>query len=94
MAIARARPDWRGVAQREALLAEARADLDRALKIGGPGRYTDQVAAASWDSVIMDLGPERPLHRITTGDARKGTQDLTESLFTLPVEQFVATVGA
>jgi proteasome accessory factor A len=56
--------------------------------------YTDSVAAASWDSVIMDLGPERPLHRITTGDARKGTRDLTESLFTMPVEQFVATVGA
>jgi serine/threonine-protein kinase len=32
----------RGVAQREALLAEARAELDRALKIGGPGRFTDQ----------------------------------------------------
>ncbi len=32
----------RGVAQREALLAEARAELDRALKVGGPGRYTDQ----------------------------------------------------
>ena len=33
----------RGVAQREALLAEARAELDRALKIGGPGRFTDQI---------------------------------------------------
>jgi eukaryotic-like serine/threonine-protein kinase len=32
----------RGVAQREALLAEARAELDRALKVGGPGRFTDQ----------------------------------------------------
>ncbi|MGE5186629.1 MAG: serine/threonine-protein kinase, partial [Acidobacteriota bacterium] len=32
----------RQVAQREALLAEARADLDRALKVGGPGRFTDQ----------------------------------------------------
>jgi hypothetical protein len=33
----------RGVAQREALLAEARAELDRALKVGGPGRFTDQM---------------------------------------------------
>jgi len=33
----------RGVAQREAMLAEARAELDRALKVGGPGRYTEQV---------------------------------------------------
>ena len=32
----------RDVAQREALLAEARAELDRAREIGGPGRFTDQ----------------------------------------------------
>jgi serine/threonine-protein kinase len=32
----------RGVAQREALLAEARAELDRAIAVGGPGRFTDQ----------------------------------------------------
>ena len=33
----------RTVAQRDALLAEARAELDRALKIGGPGRFSEQV---------------------------------------------------
>ena len=33
----------RQVAQREALLAEARQDLDQALKVGGLGRYSDQV---------------------------------------------------
>jgi proteasome accessory factor A len=44
-------------------------------------RFTDQVAAASWDSVIFDLGPETPLRRITTSDARKGTKALTEQLF-------------
>jgi len=32
----------RGVAQREALLAEARAELDRAIAVGGPGRFTEQ----------------------------------------------------
>jgi len=32
----------RQVAQREAMFREVRQDLDRALKIGGPGRYTDQ----------------------------------------------------
>ena len=32
----------RGVAQREALLAEARAELDRANVVGGPGRFTEQ----------------------------------------------------
>ena len=33
----------RQVAQRDAMLAEARAELDRALKIGGPGRFTEHV---------------------------------------------------
>ena len=56
--------------------------------------YTESVAAASWDSVIMDVGPDRPLHRITTGDARKGTRELTQALFELPVDQFIDTVGA
>lgn len=32
----------RRVAQREAMLREVRQDLDRALKVGGPGRFTDQ----------------------------------------------------
>ncbi|MEZ4404770.1 MAG: serine/threonine-protein kinase [Kofleriaceae bacterium] len=32
----------RAVSMREALLAEVRQELDRALKVGGPGRYTDQ----------------------------------------------------
>ena len=36
----------RGNTQRDALLAEARAELDRALKIGGPGRFTDQAIGA------------------------------------------------
>jgi eukaryotic-like serine/threonine-protein kinase len=36
----------RGVAQREALLSEARAELDRALKVGGPGRFTEQVVGS------------------------------------------------
>jgi len=32
----------RAVSTREALLAEVRQELDRALKVGGPGRYTEQ----------------------------------------------------
>ena len=32
----------RAVSMREALLAEVRQELDRALKVGGPGRYSDQ----------------------------------------------------
>jgi proteasome accessory factor A len=44
-------------------------------------KYVDQVAAASWDSVILDLGPDVPLKRISTPDARGGTQAAAASLF-------------
>jgi serine/threonine-protein kinase len=46
----------RGVAQREALLAEARAELDRALKIGGPGRFTDQSVGSFKLGVLIGRG--------------------------------------
>lgn len=46
----------RGVAQREALLAEARAELDRALKIGGPGRFTDQLVGGFKLGVLIGRG--------------------------------------
>lgn len=36
----------RGIAKREALLAEAKQDLERALQIGGPGLYTDQIVGS------------------------------------------------
>jgi serine/threonine-protein kinase len=46
----------RGNAQRDALLAEARAELDRALRIGGPGRFTDQVVGAFRLGVLIGRG--------------------------------------
>ena len=46
----------RGVAQRDALLAEARAELDRALKIGGPGRFSDQVIGTFKLGVLIGRG--------------------------------------
>jgi serine/threonine-protein kinase len=46
----------RGVAQREALLAEARAELDRALKVGGPGRYTDQTIGSFRLGMLIGRG--------------------------------------
>ncbi len=46
----------RGMAQREALLAEARAELDRALKVGGPGRFTDQVVGSFRLGVLIGRG--------------------------------------
>jgi serine/threonine-protein kinase len=46
----------RGVAQREALLAEARAELDRALKVGGPGRYSDQTIGSFKLGLLIGRG--------------------------------------
>jgi hypothetical protein len=46
----------RALAQREALLVEARADLDQALKIGAPGRYSDQVVGAYRLGVVIGRG--------------------------------------
>jgi hypothetical protein len=46
----------RTVAQRDALLAEARAELDRALKIGGPGRFTEQQVGKFKLGVLIGRG--------------------------------------
>jgi serine/threonine-protein kinase len=46
----------RGVAQREALLAEARAELDRAIAVGGPGRFTDQTVGSFRLGVLIGRG--------------------------------------
>lgn len=46
----------RGMVQRDALLAEARAELDRALKIGGPGRFTEQVIGSFRLGVLIGRG--------------------------------------
>lgn len=44
-------------------------------------KFGNNVAAASWDSVIFDIDPDQPLQRIQTPDARKGTAALTAALF-------------
>src|SRR6185295_9433202 len=46
----------RSVAQRDALLAEARAELDRALKVGGPGRFTEQVVGGFKLGMLIGRG--------------------------------------
>jgi proteasome accessory factor A len=43
--------------------------------------FRDQVVAASWDSLIFDVDANQDLIRINTPDARKGTQQMTEHLF-------------
>jgi len=56
--------------------------------------FTNEVAAASWDSVIFDLGPDTALKRVQTIDARGGTESLTSQLFgqNLGVADFVARI--
>jgi len=52
--------------------------------------YGDYVAAASWDSVILDVDVNQDLMRVTTPDASKGTRALAEHLFEQPsVSQFL-----
>jgi eukaryotic-like serine/threonine-protein kinase len=46
----------RSVSQREAMLAEVRAELDRALKVGGPGRYTDQIVGSYRLATLIGRG--------------------------------------
>jgi serine/threonine-protein kinase len=55
-AVSRLEQAVRSVAQRDALLAEARAELDRALKIGGPGRFTEQVVGSYRLGVLIGRG--------------------------------------
>ncbi|HUS31146.1 MAG TPA: serine/threonine-protein kinase [Kofleriaceae bacterium] len=42
--------------QREALMDELRADLERALRVGGPGRYTDQVVGTFKLGIVLGRG--------------------------------------
>jgi eukaryotic-like serine/threonine-protein kinase len=46
----------RQVAQREAQLQEAKQDLDRALRVGGPGRYTEQQVGSFVLGVLIGRG--------------------------------------
>jgi hypothetical protein len=42
--------------QREALMDELRADLERALRVGGPGRYTEQVVGSFKLGIVLGRG--------------------------------------
>jgi eukaryotic-like serine/threonine-protein kinase len=42
--------------QREALMEELRADLERALRVGGPGRYTDQIVGKYKLGIVLGRG--------------------------------------
>ena len=55
-AMTRLEQEVRNVSQRDALLAEARAELDRALKVGGPGRYSDQTVGGFRLGILIGRG--------------------------------------
>ena len=57
--------------------------------------FTNEIAAASWDSVIFDLDQDLPLTRIATTDVRKGTKELTSHFFEAPTsaKNVVEAVG-
>jgi serine/threonine-protein kinase len=67
----------RGNAHRDALLAEARADLDRVLEIGGPGRFTDQVIGSFRLGVVIGRGGMGEVYEAhSTADRREGAVKL------------------
>lgn len=43
-------------------------------------RYGENLAAASWDSVVFDLGPTTPLKRLSTLDPLRGSREAIEPL--------------
>jgi len=52
--------------------------------------FGEAVVAASWDSVIFDVGSDQDLVRITTPDARKATREMAAHLFdSKPILQFL-----
>ena len=61
----------RQVSQREAQLLEVRQDLDRALDVGGPGRYSEQVFGAYKLGIVIGRGGMAEVyegHHTETGD--------------------------
>ena len=55
-------------------------------------RFGDDVVVASWDSLVFDAGPGRPLHRVPTLDPLRGTRELTHDLLdgSASVQQLLA----
>ena len=67
-AVSRLEQAVRSVAQREAMLVEARQELDRALKVEGAGRYTDQVIGSYRLGLLIGRGAMGEVYEATSVD--------------------------
>jgi serine/threonine-protein kinase len=86
----------REIAQREALLDEAKRELDRALRVGGPGRFTDQEVGSFRLGNLLGRGAMGEVYEaahVSTG-AQAAVKLLTHAAGTDPslVERFFREV--
>jgi serine/threonine-protein kinase len=65
-AVSRLERAVRAVSQREAMLAEVKQELDRQLKIGGPGRYTDQSVGSFRLGILIGRGGMGEVYEATS----------------------------
>jgi hypothetical protein len=81
-------------AQRDVQLAELRQDLDRALKIGGPGRFTGHVVGAWTLGNVLGRGAMGEVYEATSGAAEGAVKLLRRELLADPhhVERFLREV--
>ena len=64
----------------EKAISEPPADTRAWFRGKSIAKFSKSVAAASWDSLILDIDKNQPLFRISTTDPLKGTKSLTDEI--------------
>jgi serine/threonine-protein kinase len=72
--------------QREALMEELRAALERALQVGGPGRYTDQIVGTFQLGIVLGRGAMGEVYAATRDGADAAVKLLRRELLTDPTQ--------